>query len=112
MSRRVHTSVWLSDLPSPTRSAHTDTNSAGPGCQRMRGERVGGRNSARERKYPRTQAHPGLSLSNNNNNQHPEGAVNPMDYFVHLLESDAVFLAVILPVCTLKNTINVKESPI
>lgn len=65
MSSDVHTSVWLSNLPSPTRSAHTDTPSAGPdgpGCQRMKGE--SGRKKECERKevqqHPRTQAHPGF----------------------------------------------------
>jgi len=40
MSRHVHTSVWLSNLPSPARSVHTDSNTAGPdgpGRQRMKG---------------------------------------------------------------------------
>lgn len=74
MSSHVHTSVWRSNLPSLRRSAHTDTPSGrpdGPGCQGMKGERkrASGRKKECERKEvqqdPRTQAHPGFSISNN-----------------------------------------------
>lgn len=62
MSSHVHTSVWLSNLPSPTRAAHTDTPSAQPdrpGCQRMKGRegRSGRMKKMWERKYNRIQGH-------------------------------------------------------
>lgn len=110
MSSHVHTSVWLSNLPSPTRTAHTDTPSAGPdgpGCQRMKGEC--GRKKECERKEvqqdPRTQAHPGFLYQTTTSPQEEQQAKNtPMDYLVHLFESDAVFLAAILPPCALQKT--------
>lgn len=82
MSSPVHTSVWLSNLPSPTHSAHTDTPSAGPdgpGCQRMKGggekeweeERVWEKGSTTGSKDTSTSR---FFISNNN--QPPGGAVS------------------------------------
>ena len=107
-SSRVHTSVWLSNLPSPSHSANTDTppeRPDRPGSQRMKGE--SGRKKEYERKElqqnSRTQTPSRFFFLFWNNNQPRGGAEGQEHPHGQTLLIYSVFLEVIPPLCSLKN---------